>query len=197
MHQTRTNLSRSRGGYSLIEILTVLVLIGILVAAAAPRLDLTPLQSDSAMRQVASRLLASQRLAVARQHDVVVGFDLVENRLRVHADADNDGAIDPGEAVVWEPVERPVVLGVGQAAEDTEFGIGRGVMDLGGVQDGLRTITFHRSGSASEEGGLYLTSARARQGRGKPTDSRALRVERSTGRISWFRYTGSEWEEGF
>jgi hypothetical protein len=53
---------------------------------------------------------------------------------------------------------------------------------------------FHRTGSASEAKGVYITSQRT----GHPEDTRALEVERSTGRVSWYRFQPpSSWKRGF
>jgi hypothetical protein len=53
---------------------------------------------------------------------------------------------------------------------------------------------FHRTGSASEAKGVYITSLRT----GHPEDTRALEIERSTGRVSWYRFQPpSSWKRGF
>lgn len=66
-----------------------------------------------------------------------------------------------------------------------------------GEQGGLPALTFHRDGSASEEGGFYITSRRAQVVGGYPQDTRAVEVERATGRPSWYRAGINEWHRGF
>ncbi|NIS32581.1 MAG: prepilin-type N-terminal cleavage/methylation domain-containing protein, partial [Actinobacteria bacterium] len=86
-------------GFTLIEMLVVVTVIGILVGMAAPKIDATEFRMRGAVREVGTTLLAAQGQAVMRQHDVVVAIDTVGRRLRVHSDADNDGVVDEGEAV--------------------------------------------------------------------------------------------------
>jgi hypothetical protein len=61
------------------------------------------------------------------------------------------------------------------------------------ILQGLPALIFHRTGSASEAKGIYVTSGRP----GHPEDTRALEVERSTGRVSWYRYGPPSWRRGF
>ena len=60
----------------------------------------------------------------------------------------------------------------------------------------LPALTFHRNGAASEEGVIYLTSVRAAGGDSNSQDTRALRIERATGRVRCFTYRTSVWQEG-
>lgn len=62
---------------------------------------------------------------------------------------------------------------------------------------GLPAVRFIRNGSASEEGTFYLTSTRAPLDPKYMKDGRAVRVDRATGRVTWYRYTPPRWAEGF
>jgi hypothetical protein len=57
---------------------------------------------------------------------------------------------------------------------------------------GMPALVFRRDGSASESGGLYLTTTRARL-TATPQDARSIEVVRATGRAEWYRYDGSAW----
>jgi len=96
-HGSRPRALRSRQGFTLIEILTALVIMAIIAALAIPRLNLDGYKVSSAVRGVSAGLTYAQRLAVSLQSDVRVSFDSTQRRLRVHEDVDNDGVIDPGE----------------------------------------------------------------------------------------------------
>lgn len=190
----RTPRTRDLGGYSLIEVLTVLVLIGILVAIAGPRIDLKRYELDAAVETAGSTILRAQRAAVHGQHNVVVAVDVAGARLRVHEDADNDLAMDPGERVRFEPLGEGVRVGRGGAP--SRFAVDQAVT-FAYQQAGWPAVVFRRNGSASEEGGFYLTSPQALASGERAQDTRAVEIERSTGRATWYRYSPPEWERGF
>ncbi len=185
---------RDRAGYSLIELLGVVVLLGILAGIAAPRIDFRRHLVAGAMEVAGTSLLKAQRLAVQGQHNVVVAVDVEGARLRIHADRDNDLRIDAGEPVRYEPLGEGVRVGRGAAPALMP---GSGPVSFTREQDGWPALIFYRNGSASEEGGFYLTSARAADSREQASDARAVRVERATGRPSWYRYAPPGWKREY
>jgi prepilin-type N-terminal cleavage/methylation domain-containing protein len=184
----------SRQGVTLIELMVVLVILGMIVGFAAPRIDLTKYQIESSMQGVGMTLLALERQSIAQQHDIIVMFDQTKQALRVHEDNNNNGLVDAGERVRSIPLGDKVVFGKGIAAAMT---MGAGPVTFTKVVSGLKALVFHRDGSASEAGGFYLTSKRAVNYNGYPNDSRAIQLDRATGRASWFRYNGSTWVRAF
>lgn len=181
-------------GVTLVELVMVLVLIGIVATFALPRLDVAHYQIDAGMQGVGTSCLAAQQLAVTRQHDVAIQFDVPRSLLRIHSDANNNGLIEPTEHV------RVVSLG-----EGVRFGatgaparpIGSGPVTFTKQWGGLPAVVFHRNGSASEAGGIYLTSARALRDPARQSDTRVLEIDRGTGRASWFRWKSGAWQRGF
>lgn len=182
-----------RAGYSVAELMVVVVIIGIALALGAPRLNLTPTRTEAAIQGLSSTLMAAQRAAVSGQHDVVVAFDEGQRRVRVHHDLDNDGAIDAGERVRMEPLGRGVVFGRGGAGALAQ--LGDGAVSFTGRQGGLPAVTFNRAGSASEEGGAYLTTPPAASP--PATAARAVVVDRATARAATWRYTPNGWQRKF
>jgi type II secretory pathway pseudopilin PulG len=181
-------------GFTLIEVLTLLAVLGIVTAFAAPRLDFQRFQIGGAMQSVGSTLMAAQRQAVQEQHDVVVAFDVAGSRLRIHSDANNDRRFDAGERVRYEPLGEGIRFGRGGA---TALFTGDDPVSFTLEQAGLPAVMFYRNGAASEEGGFYLTSVRAATAPGHESDTRALRIERSTGRPTWFRHEPPLWTQEF
>ncbi len=194
MRPTQSASCGTTRGFTLLEMLIVVTLIGIVVALVAPRIDLTRYRIETAMQSTGMTLLSAQRYAVTRQHDVIVVFDVAAASLRVHFDADNNGAVGGQERVRNYPLGEHVIFGRAGAPPHPT---GPEVITFRQRRGGLPAVTFHRNGSASEFGGLYITSRRAQLGGANPEDTRFLRIERATGRTSWFRYRPPSWVLGF
>jgi hypothetical protein len=157
---------------------------------AAPLIDLQRFRLYSAYQQVAMTLLNAQRQAMRRQHAIVVAFDTVNSRMRIHEDRNNNGTVDATEPTTFVALEEGVVFGRGAAPARA---IGGNPVTFVRTQDAMPVVTFSRSGSGSEIGGFYLTSPRARGGANLPEDTRAFEIERSTGRTSVFRIQAGAW----
>jgi Tfp pilus assembly protein FimT len=173
----------------------VIAIIGIMTAMAIPKIDVARFKIEAGMQAVGTLLLASQRVAVTRQHDVVVMFDETNNALRILWDANNNGAVDAGEHVRVHDFGEPIVFG--RATATPHSVIGAPSISFTQMNGGFKSLTFHRSGAASEEGGFYITSSREVSGGGHPSDTRAVEVERGTGRSTWFRWIPPAWKLGF
>lgn len=184
----------TRSGVTLLELLLVLAIVSIMGLLVAPRMELVRYRMDGATRGGVTALIAAQRVAVKRQHDVVVAFDVTHDRLRIHEDADNDGEIDPGEDTRHIPLNEEVRFGLGTAPARAG---GAAPVNFTEQQGGLPAIRFIRNGSASEEGVFYLTSSRAEGQTGYANDTRAIEVERATGRVTWYQFESPSWKKAF
>jgi type II secretory pathway pseudopilin PulG len=176
-----------RAGFSLLELLLIMVLMGIFATIALPRLDVGRLTVDAAARGVTMTLLGAQRVAIQEQHDVVIAFDTAQQLIRVHRDRDNDNVIDANETTSTLRLEDGIRFGRGSAPARA---IGGQAVTFTGTQDGLPAVTFRRHGGATAIGGFYLTSP-ARD------DGRAFEIERSTGRTVRFEYSNGAWRRWF
>lgn len=186
----RTILSRT--GITLVELLVVILIVGLLTSLAFPSVDSLRSQSESAMLSLGTTLQAAQRESVARQHDVVVMFDGTQNRLQLVFDANNNGVADGGERVRGVALDPSIVFGRGVAPARA---FGAAPINLVG---GGQMLVFHRNGSTSASGGIYLTSTRGATGDlRRIKDTKAIEIIRATGRIEWFRYNGVAWFRGF
>jgi hypothetical protein len=170
---------------------SVIALLGVMIAIAGPRIDLAYYRLSGGMSDVASRLFLAQRAALQTQHDVVVAFDVSGSRMRIHQDLNNNHRVDSGEPAVWESLPEGIRFGRGSAGA---MGAYTDAVSLDATQDGYPALTFVRNGSASEEGVIYLTSQRALDSSEYVKDSRAIRVQRSTGRPTLYRYDTPDWE---
>lgn len=159
-------------------------MIGILTTIAIPRIDYPHFRVDAAIQSVGTTLLAAPREAVAGQHDVIAQFDAPNRRLRLIWDINNNGLPDPGERTRVIVLEDQVVFGRGRA---TARGFGAAPINFARTVEGVPAVILHRNGSASEAGGLYLTSVRALSEPTHARDTRALEILRAAGRPEWSR----------
>lgn len=119
------------------------------------------------------------------QHDVVVLFSEDPAGVRIHLDANNDGGIQGDEVTQWHMLEPATAFG---SVNVPALSWGSDAIGFDGA-----TVTFHRDGSASRQGGIYLSSARQLQSGTYPEQSAAIEVVRSTGSIVCRTFRGGTW----
>jgi type II secretory pathway pseudopilin PulG len=181
-------------GFSTLELVLAVCIMGIMAAIALTRIDLTKLEANSAVQVLSTSMVAAQREAITRQHDVILTFDAAQRTVRMIWDRDSDATIDAGERIRVIPLDGRIGFGLG-GAPARAFGGNPITFDRN--IDGDPALIFHRNGSASGVGGLYLTSGRALADPKYNTDTRAVEIIRATGRTEWYRYTGANWKRGF
>lgn len=181
-----------RRGFSLVEILSVIVIMGLLMAVVLPKSGVASYQSNSAARVVATALSYAQRQAVSQQADIRVGFDVDNFYLRIHEDRNNDNVIDAGERVTFNSLPEGIAFGRGIAAPRP---MGGAAVTFTRTEGGLPIVVFHRDGSASENGGIYLSTI-AGLSLGRTADVRTVEVSRATGRPTWYSLATGIWKRG-
>jgi len=188
---------RARRGFTLVEILTAIVIMAIIAAMAIPRLNLDGYKVSAAVRGVTAGMTYAQRLAVSLQSDVRVSFDSTLRGLRIHEDSDNDGVVDAGERVTSTNLEEAVTFGRGAATPITysDGTVGNGTFNFAGTCSGLPCIVFRRDGSASENGGFYLNTIKSLVANNTNT-VRAAEIVRSSGRVIWYTFATGAWTRG-
>lgn len=172
-----------RAGFTLAEVMVVVVISGLMITLAIPRIDTTKWRADAIATIVRTSLQYAQRQAITRQHDMVVSFDTTGERIRTFWDQNNSGFIDSQERVTWRGLDvgilftDPAVRGVsGTVITDPVSGSQIATVN------GYPTVTFHRDGSVSTDAEIYIKVA----AHGPPW-YRAITLTQSTGRVDWFR----------
>jgi prepilin-type N-terminal cleavage/methylation domain-containing protein len=185
--------SRSgRAGFTLIEAVMVITIIGIVAGMAIPKAGYSTYLASSGARVLATTLAYAQRQAISQQSDIRVAFDVATNQIRIHEDRNDDNVIDQGERVGFTSLPEGVAFGRGAAAARP---MGAATVSFTRMQGVLPVLVFRRDGTASENGVVYLSTI-AGLSTGRSTDTRAVEVTRATGRVSWFTYGTGSWKDG-
>lgn len=175
-----------RSGFSMIELLMTLIIMGIVAMMAVPRMDLSHMKSDAALRQVTTLFVEAQRTALMKQYNVIISVDVATNRLRLIEDRNNSGVIDAGDRTTWMALETGTRFAVTPTPVDGMGGMVTFTRPR--TVDGFPSVIFRRNGAASSDGVMFFTA--------RPTDPGSLRavvITQSTGRAESFKYTGSSW----
>jgi prepilin-type N-terminal cleavage/methylation domain-containing protein len=84
--------SLTRGGFTLVEILTVLVIIGIASAVVVPQLGTRDdIKVAAAARTLTADLIYAQNLAISQQKYIYIRFDTTNNNYKVLSVANSSG----------------------------------------------------------------------------------------------------------
>ncbi len=186
----------SRAGLTIIELMMVIVLMGLVLGIALPRVNIEGARVNATIRSLTAAMSVAQRVAVTGQHNVIVALDSASGRIRVHSDDNNNGVIDAGERVTSTPLGEGVVFGRGAvpALTFTTGAVGNSTFNFTRTSSGYPAVTFRRDGSASENGGFYRTTVRGAAS-GNTQWSRAAEVIRSSGRVLWYIYASGAWTQ--
>ncbi len=187
-----------RRGVTLIEILIVVTIISIILAVSIPRLNVSRIRSKSAVTSIGTTMLALQREAIAKQHNILVLIATSPRQIQVVYDSNNNERWDNNER------ERPIPLGeeivFGKPSSVTARPFGSSAVNFTNTEStsGLPAIVLYRDGSAKEYGGIYLSTAKAIAGAANhQAETWAMEMIRATGRPEWYRWNGTTWLRGF
>jgi prepilin-type N-terminal cleavage/methylation domain-containing protein len=179
---------RERRGFSLMELIIVLVIMGTIAALTIPKLNLSGNRVEAIAQQMRSVLMTAQRTSITRQFDVIISIDTARSELRIAEDTNNNNIIDPGEVRLWRPTGQSEgnIFSVPPRGFSTptvtSSVVGSSLSQVGG----LPSITFHRDGSASSDAEVYVSNS----SRGR-TEFRLVTLTRSTGRTDMYKLAGT------
>ena len=179
------SLIRNRRGYSIGELLWVIVILSILAAMAIPRLDWMKFRLGAESRNIALQMTYAQRLAVSLQHNVQVTVDHAAKRLVVDEDKNNDG--------VYGSNERRRVIQLEDGVNFERNGVA--ALPIPASPTELTRIIFRRDGTADQAGVIFLNTGRG-IALGTNKDSRAIEITRAAGRGTTYSFISGTWVKG-
>ncbi len=181
--------TRPARGFTFIEILMVMALIGIIAGFAVTRVSWWGYRMDANIRLMQNAIIGAQQTAITKNVNVQVMFDANAHRLRILQDFNNDGVMDASDSVRYRPLADGARF---QAPPETIDGVpatymtGPGVIETGNPQQ--RTIRIAPNGSVSGDAVIYIGSPRQR-----PEDFRAMTIVGATARTGFWSRGGGSW----
>lgn len=198
MSRSQRTPGGSRHGFTLVEMLIVVTIIAITAAIALPKINVSRIRSKAAITTLGTTMLALQRDAIAKQHNVLVLIDSANSGLRVVYDSTNDLQITNGERVRAVHLGEEIVFGRPAGVPARPFGANPVNFIQREATTNLPMIVLYRNGSASEAGGLYLSTVKAVAGLpGHQNETWSMEMVRATGRAEWMRWNLTGWVRGF
>jgi prepilin-type N-terminal cleavage/methylation domain-containing protein len=187
-----------RAGFTIAELLAVLVMIGILSAIAVSRVKITRIRAKAAALTFGNALMAVQREAIVRQHNMLVVLNSGSRSVRIVYDSTNDLTLNNNERTRAFELGEGMVFGLPGGVTARAFGNSAINFPTNEASTGLPAIVFYRNGAARDYGGLYISTSAAMAGAADHKDETwAIELTRATGRAEWYNWNGTSWVRGF
>lgn len=176
--------SRSRRGWTIIEMSIALAVIVILAAIALPNIDFQRYRMDSNTRAVQNQFISQQLNAVQKNMPMIVTIVYDKGHLTITEDKNSNGIADANEYTY----NRSLVEGAQFVKPPTTvdgatpyYATGPGLTYLNQTYM-YPTVTFYPNGSTSGDVVIYIGSTTARL-----QDMRALQITGATSKIKFYR----------
>lgn len=174
-----------RRGFTLIEIMLVIALIGIFATWAVTRVNLGGFKMDAAARMLQNVIIGAQQTAITRSTDVTLRFDRQNSKVEVRF---MEGG---SQRVVTRPLPDGTgffIPSVGTSGAASDFVGGPGAVAVGGTTF-MRDVTIAANGTVPRgDVFVYLGTSAAR-----PQDQRALAVKGATMRTTLWSFNSLSW----
>lgn len=184
-------MTHGRRGFTLIEILMVMALIGIFAGWAITRVSSSRYRMDANIRLLQNAMLGAQQTAITRNVPVQLMFDASSDstmRIRVLLDADDDGQVSMNEVVSYRPLTGARFLSPATTIDGATAAYATGPGLVSGRPALMQALRIAPNGTLGGDVVVYIGSAANR-----PEDFRALAVTGATGRTAHWSYSSGSW----
>ena len=179
-----------RPGFTMLEMMIVLMIIAIMAAIALPKVSLGRFRADGAMRVAQGVLQQAERAAVQRQVEIIVSFDTANGRVRLTYDANSNHLVDTGEESYWKSLQEGSRFATPPKGVNGTVGASVVGSNLSKSAEGYPTIYYHRDGASSSSAEIYLRASSSTD----TSSFRALLITQATGRVDLYHYSGGVWQ---
>jgi len=177
---------KSREGFTLIEILMTMIIMGILMSVAVPNFSKWKEKHEinGQAQKVYFDLMLARTSAVKNNNLVRVTFNTTSHTYTIHDDTNDDGTQDSGEAVKSVALENDINFAYNTGITDIDGNTISAPVSFGGSQ----VVTFDSRGQASASGSVFLLHT---SDIGSTDDrARSISVLQATGAVDYWTYDG-------
>ena len=178
---------KSREGFTLIEILMTMIIMGILMSVAVPNFSKWKEKHEinGQAQKVYFDLMLARTSAVKNNNLVRVTFNTTSHTYTIHDDTNDDGTQDSGEGVKSVALENDINFAYNTGITDIDGNTISAPVSFGGSQ----VVTFDSRGQASASGSVFLLHT---SDIGSTNDrARSISVLQATGAVDYWTYDGS------
>lgn len=184
-------MTPGRRGFTLIEILVVMALIGIFAGWAITRVTSTTYRMDANVRLLQNVLIGAQQTAITRNVPVQLMFDASSDsamRVRVLLDADDDGQVSQNEVVSYRPLDGARFLAPTTTIDGATPAYITGPGLVGGRPALMQALRIAPNGTLGGDVVIYIGTSATH-----PENSRALAVTGATARTAHWSFANGAW----
>ena len=177
---------KSREGFTLIEILMTMIIMGILMSVAVPNFSKWKEKHEinGQAQKVYFDLMLARTSAVKNNNLVRVTFNTTSHTYTIHDDTNDDGTQDSGEGVKSVALENDINFAYNTGITDIDGNTISAPVSFGGSQ----VVTFDSRGQASASGSVFLLHT---SDIGSTDDrARSISVLQATGAVDYWTYDG-------
>ena len=186
---------RSRDGFSVIEVLVGVLIMGIMIAIAIVQMQpaVQQMRANSGMFLVSTQLRWARQSAIAQRRDFRVQF-VGNNEIQIYRQEQPTGTLTLVSDVFLNPT---VFFQLTPGLPDTPNGYGNaGPIEFGGQVGGPPIMQFQSDGSFIDGNGNPINGTVFLAVPGIVTCGRAVTVLGATGRVRSFKSNGTGWITG-